>query len=78
MFFMWAAVFFIIALVAAALGFTEISAEASEVARILFYISLSIFGLLLISGFVLYRKVTSLTRGLALNDHWKRLVRRMK
>jgi len=78
MFFMWAAIFFLIALVAAAFGFTDISAGASEVARILFYISMAIFLLLVISGWVLYRKVTSFARGLGFNDHWKGLLRRMK
>jgi uncharacterized membrane protein YtjA (UPF0391 family) len=78
MFFMWAAVFFLIALVAGVFGFTDIAADASEVARILFYISLAIFLLLLTSGVLLYRKVTSFARGLSLNDHWKGLLRRMK
>ena len=78
MFFMWAAIFFLIALVAAAFGFTDISAEASEVARILFYISLAIFLLLLISGWFLYRKVRSFARGLGSNDNWRGLLRRMK
>ena len=78
MFFMWAAIFFLIALVAAAFGFTDISAAASEVARILFYISMAIFLLLVISGWLLYRKVTSFAHGLGLNDNWKGLLRRMK
>jgi uncharacterized membrane protein YtjA (UPF0391 family) len=50
MFFVWAAIFFLIALVAAAFGFIDISAGASEIARILFYVSLAIFLLLLTSG----------------------------
>lgn len=78
MFFMWAVIFFLIALVAAAFGFTDISAGASEVARIPFYISMAIFLLLVISGQLLYRKVTSFARGSGLNDNWKGLLRRMK
>jgi uncharacterized membrane protein YtjA (UPF0391 family) len=78
MFFMWAAIFFLIAIVAAAFGFTDIAADASEVARILFYISLAIFLFLLVSGFMLYRKVKSLAGGLGFTDSWRGLLRRMK
>jgi uncharacterized membrane protein YtjA (UPF0391 family) len=78
MFFMWASIFFLIALVAAAFGFTDISAEASEIARILFYISLAIFLLLLISGWLLYRKFGAFARRLGSNDNWRGLLRRMK
>lgn len=78
MFFMWAAIFSLIALVAGAFGFTDISAGASEVARILFYISLAIFLLLLMSGWLLYRKAASFARGLGFNDKRRGLLRRMK
>ena len=78
MFFMWAAIFFLIALVAAAFGFTDISAEASQIAHILFYVSLTIFLVLLISGWFLYRKVESVARCLRINRDWTGLLRRMK
>jgi len=73
MYFMWAAVFFLIAIVAAAFGFTDIAADASEIARILFYISLATFLLLLIAGLFVFRKVKSLASGLSSKDNSKGL-----
>ncbi|MCC2642589.1 MAG: hypothetical protein K0S45_3002 [Nitrospira sp.] len=55
----WAAIFFVIAMVAAAFGFTGIAEGATEVAKILFYIFLAIFVTFLIAGLVLARKITS-------------------
>ena len=46
----WAAVFFIIALIAAALGFGGIAAAAGGIAHILFYIFLVLFLVALIAG----------------------------
>jgi uncharacterized membrane protein YtjA (UPF0391 family) len=46
----WAAVFFIIALIAAALGFGGIAAAAGGIAQILFYIFLVLFLVALIAG----------------------------
>jgi uncharacterized membrane protein YtjA (UPF0391 family) len=46
----WAAVFFIIALVAALFGFGGISVAAAEVAKILFFIFLALFVLSLLFG----------------------------
>ena len=51
----WAAVFFVISLVAALLGFTNISAASADIARILFYIFLVIFLVLLILGLTVFR-----------------------
>jgi uncharacterized membrane protein YtjA (UPF0391 family) len=48
----WAAVFFIIALIAGALGFGGLAATAGGVAQILFYIFLVIFLIALIAGLV--------------------------
>lgn len=55
----WAAIFFVIALIAAAFGFTGIAAGATEIAKILFYLFLAIFIILLIAGVIVGRKVTS-------------------
>ena len=55
----WAAIFFVIAMVAAAFGFTGIAEGATEVAKILFYIFLAIFVTFLIAGLVLARKISS-------------------
>ena len=46
----WAAIFFIIALIAAALGFGGIAAAAGGIAQILFYIFLVLFLVALIAG----------------------------
>lgn len=55
----WAAIFFVIALIAAAFGFTGIAEGAAEVAKILFYIFLFLFAVALIVGLVVARKVVS-------------------
>jgi uncharacterized membrane protein YtjA (UPF0391 family) len=55
----WAAIFFVIALVAAAFGFTGIAEGAADVAKILFYIFLIVCAAFLIAGVVLARKITS-------------------
>ena len=59
MFLKWAAVFFVIAMVAAAFGFTGIAEGASDVAMILFYIFLAIFFTFVVSGVVVARKLTT-------------------
>jgi uncharacterized membrane protein YtjA (UPF0391 family) len=48
MFFQWAAICFLIALVAGAFGCADISSRASHIARILFYVSLTLFIVLVI------------------------------
>lgn len=59
MFLKWAAIFFVIAMVAAAFGFSGIAEGASDVAEILFYIFLAIFFTFVISGVVVARKLTA-------------------
>jgi uncharacterized membrane protein YtjA (UPF0391 family) len=46
----WAATFFVIAIIAAVLGFGGIAAGASEIARILFFVFLVVFVATLIMG----------------------------
>jgi uncharacterized membrane protein YtjA (UPF0391 family) len=46
----WAAVFFVIAIVAAIFGFGGIAAGAAEIAKILFFVFLVIFAITLILG----------------------------
>jgi uncharacterized membrane protein YtjA (UPF0391 family) len=48
----WAAVFFVIALVAALFGFGGIAAGAVEIAKILFFVFVIIFAVTLILGLV--------------------------
>ena len=59
MFLKWAAIFFVIAMGAAAFGFTGIAEGATEVAKILFYIFLAICFTFLVAGLVVARKLTS-------------------
>jgi uncharacterized membrane protein YtjA (UPF0391 family) len=49
----------VVGLIAAAFGFTGIAAGATSIAKILFYLFLRIFGLLLIAGFIVGNKVFS-------------------
>jgi uncharacterized membrane protein YtjA (UPF0391 family) len=46
----WAAVFFVIALIAAVFGFTGIAVGAAEIAKILFFIFLIVFLISLVLG----------------------------
>jgi len=46
----WALLFFLISLVAAALGFTDIAAGAADIAKVLFAIFLVIFLVFLVLG----------------------------
>jgi uncharacterized membrane protein YtjA (UPF0391 family) len=49
----WAIIFFIISLVAGVLGFTNVAAGARGIAKILFFIALVIFLIVLIFGVLL-------------------------
>jgi uncharacterized membrane protein YtjA (UPF0391 family) len=51
----WAVTFFIIAIVAAVLGFTRIAGSAIDIAKILFFV----FLLLAIVSFIFGRRITS-------------------
>lgn len=55
----WAIISAIIAIVAAAFGFGMIASAAAGIAKVLFFIFLVIFLVLLISGLVIGRKVKS-------------------
>jgi uncharacterized membrane protein YtjA (UPF0391 family) len=46
----WAAVFFVIAIIAAIFGFGGIAAGAVEIAKILFFISIVVFAVTLVLG----------------------------
>jgi uncharacterized membrane protein YtjA (UPF0391 family) len=56
----WAAIFFVIAIIAAAFGFGGIAEGATEVAKILFYIFLALFVVVLVAGLIAGAKVKSL------------------
>ncbi len=53
----WAVVFLIISLIAALFGFGGIAAGAADIARVLFFIFLAIFVVLLVLGLALFRSV---------------------
>lgn len=55
----WAAIFLVIALVAAAFGFTGIAEGAADIAKVLFYMFLALCVLFFIAGLVLAEKVKS-------------------
>jgi uncharacterized membrane protein YtjA (UPF0391 family) len=55
----WAAIFLVIALVAAAFGFTGVAEGAADIAKVLFYMFLGMCVLFLIAGLVLAEKVKS-------------------
>ena len=46
----WAAIFFIVSLIAGFFGFTNVAAGAKGIAKILFFIALAIFLVVLIFG----------------------------
>ncbi len=51
----WALFFFVISIVAALFGFTGISAATADVARLLFYVFVVIFAVLLVLGLTIFR-----------------------
>lgn len=54
----WALVFFVVSLVAALFGFTGIAAGSAEIAKVLFYIFVAIFLVLLVLGVTVFRSVS--------------------
>jgi uncharacterized membrane protein YtjA (UPF0391 family) len=54
----WAIVFAIISIVAGLFGFTGIAADSAAVAKILFFIALAIFVVLLVLGLFVGKKVS--------------------
>jgi uncharacterized membrane protein YtjA (UPF0391 family) len=54
----WALIMLAVSIIAALFGFTDLSAASADVARILFYIFIVIFLVLLVAGLVIGRRVT--------------------
>ncbi len=46
----WAAIFFVISLIAGFFGFTDVAAGTKKIAKVLFFIALTIFLIVLIFG----------------------------
>jgi uncharacterized membrane protein YtjA (UPF0391 family) len=53
----WSVIFLVIALIAAAFGFTGVYAAAASIAKILFYIFLFLFAITLIGGLFVAKKI---------------------
>lgn len=49
----WAVIFFIISIVAGFFGFTEVAKDSKAIAKVLFYIALAIFLIVLVFGVLL-------------------------
>ncbi len=49
----WAAIFFVISLIAGFFGFTDVAAGTKKIAKVLFFIALTIFLIVLIFGVLL-------------------------
>jgi uncharacterized membrane protein YtjA (UPF0391 family) len=54
----WALIFLVIGLIAGVLGFTGVAGTSIAIAKVLFFIFLAIFLVLMIAGFTVARKVT--------------------
>lgn len=54
----WAFIFLVVGLIAAVLGFTNIAGASIEIAKILFFVFMVIFVVLLIAGITVGRRVS--------------------
>lgn len=54
----WALVFLVVGLIAGALGFTGIAGASVGIAKVLFFIGLAIFAVMLLLGVTIFKKVT--------------------
>ena len=54
----WAVIFLVVGLVAGLLGFTGIAGASFAAAKILFFIAIAIFLVLMVLGVTVFRKVT--------------------
>ncbi|HWA04615.1 MAG TPA: DUF1328 domain-containing protein [Rhizomicrobium sp.] len=54
----WAFIFLVVGLVAAILGFTNVAGASIAIAKILFYVFMVIFVMLLIAGLTVARRVS--------------------
>jgi uncharacterized membrane protein YtjA (UPF0391 family) len=53
----WAGIFFVVALVAAIFGFSGIAAGAASIAKVLFFVFLSLVVIFTILGVTVYKKI---------------------
>ena len=55
----WSVIFLIVAVVAAAFGFTDIAAGAATIAKVLFYLFAILFLIFLVLGLTVAKKITA-------------------
>lgn len=53
----WSFAFLIIAIVAAVFGFTDVAAGAASIAKVLFFIFLAVWVVMLILGITIFKKI---------------------
>ncbi len=53
----WAVIFFLISIVAGLMGFTGIAVGAAEIAKVLFFITITLFLIFLVVGLLVARKL---------------------
>jgi uncharacterized membrane protein YtjA (UPF0391 family) len=56
----WAVIFFVISMIAAFFGFTDVAAGAAEIAKVLFYVFIAIFVVFLVLGLTAAEKIRGL------------------
>lgn len=54
----WALIFLVISLLAGVLGFTGLAGAAVDIAKILFFVAVAIFLVMLVLGYTIFKKVT--------------------
>ncbi len=54
----WALIFLVVGLIAGALGFTGIAGASVGIAKVLFFVGLAIFAIMLVLGVTVFKKVT--------------------
>ena len=54
----WALIFFLVSIIAGAMGFTGIAVGAAAAARVLFFLAISLFVIFLIAGLVVGESLT--------------------
>jgi len=54
----WAIIFLVVGLIAGLLGFTGLAGAAVGIAKILFFIAIAVFVIMLVLGVTVFKKVT--------------------
>jgi uncharacterized membrane protein YtjA (UPF0391 family) len=54
----WALIFLVVGLIAGALGFTGVAGAAVGIAKLLFFVGLALFVIMLLLGVTIFKRVT--------------------